>query len=407
MHALLVFPATSYRVEPFVAAAGELGLALELATDLPAAARAYGLPIHRVDFSSNEPPPAFTSPLSGVVGVDERSAALAARIAKKVAGLHYHSLRGVQAAADKRLMRRMLLEAGVPVPHFTVLASDSAPPVGGYPCVVKPPMLSGSQGVIRVDDDASLNQAVAQIRRILARHSSPLRTMNGFYDLLIEDFVAGPEVALDGIMHDGALEMLALFDKPDPLEGPYFEETTYVTPSRHPAATIARIEEVARNAALALGLHHGPIHAELRLGNSGPVLIEIAARSIGGLCSRALEHQVGSLERRVLRAAVGLEREPLPARRADRSASGVMMIPVPRSGVLKRVSGVDEARHGEGIDGITITTPIGTAIRTLPEGQSYLGFIFAHGAAPAIVEQRLAAAHSALRFELTPLLTLA
>lgn len=195
--------------------------------------------------------------------------------------------------------------------------------------------------------------------------------------------------------------VLALFDKPEPMTGPYFEETVYVAPSRKPEAVQRRIAEVASDAARALGLCDGPIHAELRLDGDRPVLIEIAARSIGGLCSRALVRRCGSLEERLLLLAAGREQPPLCE---SPPAIGVMMIPVPRSGVLARATGVERARAVPGVDGVELTIAPGEAVRALPEGSSYLGFVFAHGAAPADVEAALHAAHRELRFELRPLL---
>jgi hypothetical protein len=222
---------------------------------------------------------------------------------------------------------------------------------------------------------------------------------------LVEDFVAGAEIAIEAVIDAGRLEALAVFDKPDELAGPFFEETLYVTPSRHAPDTVANALTVTQSAARALGLVQGPVHAELRLHERGPVLIEIAARSIGGLCSRTLELAADNLEELLIRNAVGM-----PTARgcssAERRAAGVMMIPIARNGVFRRVEGIEAARAVPGIDSIEITTRPGEAVRKLPEGSSYLGFLFANAVTPAAVESALRQAHEKLVFDFAPLLDL-
>jgi biotin carboxylase len=411
VRALFAYPATSYRADAYVAAAAALDIELVLATDLPAAARRHGLEHHRVDFAAPERSVAelrtALQPVDGVIAADERSALLAAAVAAESAlcGGRYHSVAGVEAACDKRQMRSRLRAAAVSVPDYFDLPVDGTAPTGlPFPCVVKPTMLSGSQGVIRVDDEASLPAAVSRVCRILDRHGSPLRVHRRFFALLGERYVDGAEVAVEALMRDGEMLLIAIFDKPDALCGPYFEETIYVTPSRHPAALQKRLCAVTHAAARALGLSDGPVHAELRVGPDGePVVIEVAARSIGGLCSRALGHVVGSLEQMLLCAAVGRELPAFP----KPCASGVMMMPVPNSGVLQRVSGLEEARAVAGIDAVEVSVKVGEGVRALPEGDRYLGFIFAHGARPEQVEVSLREAHGALDFALKPLLALA
>jgi biotin carboxylase len=304
-------------------------------------------------------------------------------------------------------MRERLREAGLPVPGFVRLPPGGPLPEPRYPCVVKPPMLSGSQGVIRADDATALAAAVDRVRRILARYPSALAGEPGFAELLVEDYVAGPEIAVEGLVEGGVLDVLAIFDKPDPLEGPFFEETLYVTPSRHPDALQRRGLAVTQDAVAALGLSDGPIHAELRLGPDGPMILEIAARSIGGLCGQALVHVLGaraggprSLEDLLLSRALG---RPI-SRPPSSTASGVMMFPVPRDGVLRAVQGLDEARATPHVDAVTVAVEIGQAVRRLPEGNRYLGFAFAHAPEPDQVEEALRDAHARLRFELAPLL---
>jgi len=407
---MLAFVATSYRADAYVRAASELGVELVLVTDVTRAAQRFRLEAHHVDFAAVGQSVATLdlAPVDGVVATDERSAVLAATVAASpFCRGRYHSVAGVEAARDKRAMRECLLAAGVPQPNYRLLPPDAAAvdlAPGQFPCVVKPPMLSGSQGVIRADDTAALKIAAARVRRILDRHPSEQRRNAGFFELIVEDYVDGDEVAVEAVMRGGELELLAIFDKPDALCGPYFEETLYVTPSRKSPELQQQISEVARATAVALGLCDGPIHAELRLPASGPQLIEIAARSIGGLCSQALRHVVGGpLEVLLLRQALG---EPPLQRPRGAPASGVMMIPVPRCGVLRRVSGLERARALPGVDSVQLTIAVGDAVRSLPEGASYLGFIFAHGDRPTDVEAALRAAHRALHFELKPLLAM-
>jgi hypothetical protein len=214
----------------------------------------------------------------------------------------------------------------------------------------------------------------------------------------------GVEVALEGILERGKLKVLALFDKPDPLEGPFFEETIYVTPSRLPEAVQQAIFVHTDQAVKALGLHHGPIHAELRVNEAGPWLLEVAGRSIGGLCSETLQFGSDiSLEELILRQAIGLEVTSLDR---DNRANGVMMIPIPETGILKEVTGLAEAEAVAHIDRIEITAAINYPLIPLPEGESYLGFIFAGGETPAEVEAALRQAHTKLRFRIEPMLPL-
>jgi len=407
---LLLFPASSYRVEAFLEAAGRTGVDLWLGTDLPAAFTRLGRPTVAVDFREPERAAAEIAralagaPLTGILATDEGSAVVAA-LASAQLGLPFSSPEGAAAARDKRRMRALLAAHGVPSPRHLVLSPDAAPgSLEGavrFPCVVKPPMLTGSQGVIRADDAADLARAVARVRGILRRHGSSARADPGFFDVIVEDYLPGREVAVEGLMTAGSLTPLAVFDKPDDLTGPFFEETIYVTPSRLTPAEQADVLDVTERAARALGLGHGPIHAELRTHGGRASVVEIAARSIGGLCSQVFRLAAGPLEDVLLAHAAGLPRPP-PG--AGAAAAGVMMIPIPRSGVLRGVTGLDAARSVPGVDGVTIAVDPGAAIRALPEGASYLGFIFAHGAAPGAVEAALREAHAALGFTWAPLL---
>jgi biotin carboxylase len=268
-----------------------------------------------------------------------------------------------------------------------------------YPCVLKPTILAASRGVIRADDPAAFIAAFQRIAAILrAPETSSLG--DGATEVLVEDFIPGREVALEGLLVAGELHVLALFDKPDPLDGPYFEETIYVTPSRLPADVQAAIAAETRWAARALGLTEGPIHAELRVNEKGPWVVEVAARTIGGLCSRTLRFGAGlSLEELVIRHALGIEIDSLER---ERRPAGVMMIPIPRGGVLRAVRGRENALAVPGIEDVTISAHVGQELVPLPEGSRYLGFILARAESPEAVEAALRRAHERLAFDVDP-----
>jgi biotin carboxylase len=285
------------------------------------------------------------------------------------------------------------------VPPYALRSFDDDPVVEArrtaFPCVVKPLMLSASRGVIRADDEAQFVGAVRRLERIL-RTPEAAADGEAARQVLVEGFIPGREVALEGLLAKGDLHVLALFDKPDPLDGPFFEETIYVTPSRLPSTVQAEIAACTARAAQALGLRDGPVHAELRVNRHGPSVIEIAARSIGGLCSRTLRFGTGlSLEELILHQALGME---IPSLERERRAVGVMMLPIPRTGVLKEVRGQAKARAVPGIDEITITAHPGQDLVPLPEGASYPGFIFAGAESPERVEAALREAHRRLEF---------
>jgi biotin carboxylase len=289
----------------------------------------------------------------------------------------------------------------VPVPRFQLVELSDDPARAAqkveYPCVLKPLMLSASRGVIRANDPREFIAAFERIAAILAEPDAA--PPDGAHRaLLVEEFVPGREIALEGLLVGGSLHVLAIFDKPDPLDGPFFEETIYVTPSRLPAATQARVAAVTRDACSALGLTEGPIHAELRVNERGPFVLEVAARSIGGLCARTLTFGTGlSLEDLILCHALG---RPLESLERERRAAGVMMIPIPRAGCLVSVSGVEEARAVGAVEDVVITMHPGQEVIPLPEGWQYLGFIFARAETPAAVEGALREAHARLRFDI-------
>jgi biotin carboxylase len=339
-------------------------------------------------------------PVDAVVGVDDETAIAAAVIAATLE-LSGNPVAAARAARDKHEQRLLLSAAHVPVPHFSLHAiADDPERLAGqtrYPCVLKPLRLSASRGVMRADSPAEFVAAQARLKRLLEQ---PEFKDCGEWasQFLVEDYVPGPEVALEGLLTGGRLHVLALFDKPDPLDGPFFEETIYVTPSRLPEAAQRGIADCAQAATGALGLVEGPIHAELRWNDHGAWLIELAARPIGGRCSAALRFGAEvTLEELVIRHALGM---PLPSLERERLASGVMMIPVPGAGLLRDVEGVDAARSVPLVARVDITAHPGQELVPLPEGSRYPGFIFARGETPEAVVEALRTAHARLRFVL-------
>jgi biotin carboxylase len=342
-------------------------------------------------------------PLAAVVALDDSATMLAASVAGAL-NLPHNDPNAALAARNKWVMRETLNRDGVPVPTYRQVGLDDDPlPAAleiGFPVVVKPIALSGSRGVIRADDATELHAAFARAREITrAAGYAP-----GEGVLLLERYLPGVEVALEGLLTAGSLQTLAIFDKPDPLDGPFFEETIYVTPSRLSPEVQEAISTRTAEAAAALGLREGPVHAELRINDDGVWLIEMAGRSIGGLCSTVLEFGAGiSLEEIILRHAVG---RPLPPGTGMDHAAGVMMIPIPRGGILRGVSGTDVAAAVPGVTGVEITAPLHQPLVPLPEGASYLGFIFAQGPTPEGVEAALRTAHAALGFQIGPAIPL-
>jgi biotin carboxylase len=339
--------------------------------------------------------------VGGVVAVGDAPAMLAAHVASAL-GVAFHPPLGAENAASKLRTRGRLLAAGLPVPWFAGVPLDA--PVDAFaervrfPCVIKPVGLSASRGVIRADTPAEFLTALERLRRLLHAPDVRQHAVTGSDQLIVEGFIPGLEYALEGVMEHGALRVLAIFAKPDPLDGPFFEETIYVTPSRKDGGVQAAVLEATAAACRALGLSEGPVHAEIRLPPEGPIVLEVAARSIGGLCSRALRFGAGlTLEEVLVAHAMGL---PLETLRRETRASGVMMIPIPRRGVLHGVAGLEEARAVPHLEDVVLTAPEGREIEPLPEGDSYLGFLFARADRPEEVEGALRAAHVRLRIDI-------
>ncbi|MGH8056134.1 MAG: ATP-grasp domain-containing protein, partial [Candidatus Entotheonellia bacterium] len=343
-------------------------------------------------------------PISAIIAADDEGV-IPAAMASAALGLPHNPVEAVAAARNKYRMRQILAEAGLPSPRFNRISIDADPlEVASdlsFPCVVKPLALSASRGVIRADDSVQFVAAFHRIMAILRRREVAIAGGRLTRELLVESFIPGIEVALEGLLSNGRLQVLALFDKPDPLDGPFFEETIYVTPSRLPLSVQDAVTTCTAKVVTALGLREGPVHAELRINEQGPWMLEIAPRSIGGLCSRTLRFGAGiALEELILRHALGLDVEGCAR---ERQAAGVMMIPIPRAGILREVSGQEEARRIPGVEDIRLTIPPGQELIPLPEGSKYLGFIFARDESPDAVEVALREAHRRLTCTIAPL----
>ena len=409
---LLVATTTGYQIRSFGEAAESIGVRLVFASDRcdqlddPWWDQAIPVRFHEEAQSIEAVLAACAdAPIDGIIAVGDRPAVLAARIAHAL-GLPGHPPDAAAISRNKLATREALQSAGLPTPRFlaTPIDVDPASLAGRlrYPAVVKPLALAGSRGVVRVNSEEELFLAVERVRRLLSAGDVRLERDRAHGHVLIESFIPGTEYAVEGLLTDGTLQTLAVIDKPDPLDGPFFEETIYRMPSVASPAIQARIIDAVAAACAAIGLHHGPVHAECRVDASAVYVLEVAARPIGGLCSRALRFQSGgvkapgaSLEEVLLRHALG---EDVSFYTREAAASGVMMIPIPRRGIYRRVEGVDQARAVSGVEDIRITAKPDTTLVPLPEGKSYLGFIFARGREPAEVDRALREAHARLEF---------
>lgn len=395
MKRVLFFAATTgYQVREFADAAGVLDIELVLATDrCHILDNPWGDDAAPVRFEDPEPgieSLAGRGPFNGILAVGDRPACVAAQAAEYLGGLRYHPAEAARVAANKLLTREHFRAGGLRVPEFRICSSATPPDGIRYPCVLKPLDASASRGVIRANNAEEFRQAAERIARM------HITVQAG--DILVEDYIPGREFALEGVVTAGKLQTLALFDKPDPLEGPYFEETIYVTPSRETSERQAQMRDAAQAAVGALGLTDGPVHAEMRVNGLGVWMLEVAARPIGGLCARVLRFNDGSLERLLLRHAVG---EDVSGFQLAPGAHGVMMIPIPHAGVYRGVVGLEEARRVPGVEDIIITAKEGQQMLPLPEGSTYLGFLFFRGPTADEVVKGLREAHQRLQFLLS------
>jgi len=416
---LVLAATTGYQTRAFGEAAERLGVELVFATDRchmiddPWRDGAIAIRFYDEDASTHAiVEAAHQRPIDGLLVVGDRPTVIAARVAETL-GFPGHPPQAAAAARHKRLTRERLRAAGLPTPWFIATSVDpetsEISPLNSeisevpFPCVIKPVALSGSRGVIRADDRVSLAHAFTRLRALLESPDVRAERNDAHREMLIEGFIPGHEYAVEGVLDRGRLHVLAIFDKPDPLDGPFFEETIYVTPPSIGADEQVSIARAVEDAAAALGLHHGPIHAECRVNPQGVFVLEVAARPIGGLCARAVRLESAirnpqsamTLEEALLRHALGESPDEWVR---ERSASGVMMIPIPKRGILRGVSGIDAARAAIGVEDVRITAKMEQLLVPLPEGASYLGFIFARGATADEVVDALRISHGALRF---------
>ncbi len=406
---LLLTTAQTYRAKAFLDAAQALDIGCVLAFDMASELAAVGHHGWGFPFAHTQEAVAHIrrfhahTPLKAIIALDDAGSLLAAT-ASAALNLPHNAPDAAIAARDKFVMRQKLAAASLNCPRFVrVTAQDDITAAAahiGYPLVIKPLNRNGSQGVMRVDTETELQAMVPRLQAILQSDPAALRA-----DFLMESYIPGSEIAVEAIIVDQKLEVLAIFDKPDPLAGPFFEESIYVTPSRLPAALQETIGQVTWQATRALGLGFGPVHAELRIDGQDLWILEIAGRSIGGLCSNALNFGAReSLEALILQHACNL---PLPQLDTSREARGVMMIPIPQAGLFKGVEGVATALQVPGITAVDITATVGYTLQPLPEGNSYLGFIFAAGSDPGHVEDALRQAYACLDIRMMPVFDLA
>jgi biotin carboxylase len=413
---LLLASKAGYQMRSFVEAAKRLGVDVTIGSDRchqlddPWSDGAVPLHFEKPEQAAERLAEAVrTTPVRAILALGDRQTATAA-YAARILGLRYNSPESVENCRSKLRQREVLRDVGLPVPDFFSFPLteplDTVLPRVSFPSVLKPLRLAASQGVIRADDAPEFAMAVERIGHLLSSPDVQATREPELDRLLVERYIPGAEVALEGLLEQGKLRVLALFDKPDPLEGPYFEESIYVTPSRLPAEMQTRIFDCAAHAVRALGLSEGPLHAEFRTNDGGPWVLELAPRPIGGLCSRTLRFGPDRifLEELLVGHAMGLARAEMPR---ESLAAGVMMIPVPRSGVFEGIEGVERAAATPGIDEVQITARLHDFIAAWPDGSTYLGFIFARGGTPAEVEAVLRQAHGALRFAITPRLRVA
>ncbi len=403
---LFLMPTRTYRARAFLAAAEKLGIEAVVGSERQQALEPFtGGTTVTLNFQSVDEAVerlvqfARQHPIDAIIPVDEDTAVLAAA-ASRALGLRHNSVAAALAAREKHRMRQLLRAHNIPAPEAKLLPVDAEPAKVAetveFPCVLKPIFLASSRGVIRADSAAEFIRAFERLTAILAEPEVKRRGGALAETILVEPYIPGEEVVLEGLLTAGRLKVLAIYDKPDPLEGPYFEETIYVTPSRQPEAVQKRVAEGVSAAAAAMGIRHGPVHAELRINDRGVWVIEIAARSIGGLCASTLRFGRDiSLEELIIRHALGDDVEGI---QREAQAAGVMMIPIPRAGILEEVLGLSEALKVEGVEDVKITIPRSQKVVPLPEGDRYLGFIFSRGQTPEEVESALRTAHRRLTF---------
>jgi biotin carboxylase len=406
---VLISPHSSYRLGPYIKAAEKLNTHVIVASQGEyslVSAAASGI---HINFNQSDAPEQILTALQGkninaVIGTDDLTVEIASRVALAL-GLRHNDLVASRYTQRKDLARECLANSPVRIPAFekhALTALIGNPSIGiAYPCVIKPLALSGSRGVIRINNTQGLLAACVRLQAMLMH-----ATMNDEERqyVLVEAYIPGYEYAFEGLLDNGHLQMLALFDKPDLMEGPYFEETYYITPSRLDQQSQNKIILAVEQACKAYGLHEGPVHAEVKIHDDQVWFMEMASRTIGGQCAQLLTYATGlSLEEIVIQQAAGFEVHINEAQ----NAAGVLMIPIKERGLLRRVEGILAASKIEYIEDIEISIQEGYELIPLPEGDSYLGFIFARAPTPELADQALRKAYNALTIITSPLLHIA
>ena len=407
---LLLVSRNSYRAQAFVAAARRLDVAVTVGSN-HASTLASLVPDATLSLGAGDVDRSIDTierfaedyPLAAIVAAEDDFASVAAGASASLR-LRYHATEAVGSARNKALMRTCLAAEGADSPWFRVVSVEDHPTdvaaEVAYPCVLKPLALSASRGVIRADTPEEFTLAWTRIQDILERQDASKRSGRARDNILVEAYLPGCEVAVEGIVVDGVLKTLAILDKPDSMEGPFFEETILVTPSCLSDGAQSEIMSTVQHAVGVLGLTNGPIHAELRVENEQASVLEIAPRSIGGRCSTILRFEPeATLEELILRHALGMS---IAAYDRSPGAAGVFMLPIPRAGVLREVAGTESALSVPGIEGLEISIPTGQTVEPLPEGNRYLGFVFASGETPELVEAALREAYAKLEVTIEP-----
>lgn len=396
---LVILPANTYRAQRFLEAARKLGVDVFIATDS--------------DFSPPDPSNSVIDGISfcdpkeagrqiadiirhqgpmSVLAVDE-AAVEVAEWTRVALGLIDHPNSGILATRDKRELRQRLRENNISQPKtFDILELEQGRGEIPFPVVVKPSKGSGSIGVTKAQNQQELTKSLITVQDVIAKMTISNQC------IVVEEYIPGVEFAVDILVTDGKLHVLVIFEKPDPLVGPFFAETIYVTPPHLTDSQLEALHSVIQKCIRALSINNGPLHLELRLTSANDwVPIDIASRSIGGNCSNALAFASNtSLEELIIQNALGLE---VINTQRERRASGVYMIPAETLGTLVAVHGVEAALKVRFVEDIQITVKPGTKTVPLPFDNQYLGFIFAKAPGAKTVEKALRTARALLEIE--------
>lgn len=401
---LLISHHNSYRIAPYIKAARNLGLEVTIASQgkhslVTEVASGIHIDFNDANSALNEILKEHRSkPFAGILGSDDQTVELAAHVAKAL-NLPHNPPAAALCSHRKDLARAQLALAHCPVPMHCLLDLTSAikKQMAGlpWPCVLKPLNMSASRGVIRTNNEDEFIAACERLRPILATTQGEFEQTH----VLIEEYIDGIEIAYEGFLQNGQLETITIFDKPDPLVGPYFEETIYVTPSTLSNELQRSIKEVIQEACKAYGLVTGAIHAECRIDSENKIwILEIASRTIGGDCARMLDNENFGIEELAISLAISRPVEVV----MPEQARGVMMIPIRQKGLLKRVEGLLEANKVKHIDKIDIIINEGHELIPLPEGNQYLGYIFASADTAEQVTAAIREAYAQLKFVTAP-----